>query len=264
MASQDNYHPFKFDSTIGEYYLPIPCHHSNLRLTPYRPDSDGDVQILHLNNPLVYQNISGPPFPFLREHAEEWNTNELARSLELLNALGRGEKYVDGCPVRAIREVQEDGSQILIGDIQVGREANEAPWLTEDEKNNDSKPAGDPTIVWSLGCEFIASLRDSCPLMMILLDYLEPGHHRRGIMRLVISTLINDWMIPRMNCHRIAGTVFIGNRASEKVLLNNGFVQQEDAPDWERIPEGRGGGTVGLHVYRWSLPESREPPEPNE
>lgn len=71
-------------------------------------------------------------------------------------------------------------------------------------------------------------------------------------MSLVVSTLINTWMIPRMNCHRIASSVFIGNHASTKVLLNNGFVQQEDVPDWASIPEGRGGGKMGLHVLRWS------------
>ena len=72
-------------------------------------------------------------------------------------------------------------------------------------------------------------------------------------MSLVVSTLINTWMIPRMNCHRIASAVFIGNQASTKVLLNNGFVQQEDAPKWASIPEGRGGGKMGVHVLRWSL-----------
>lgn len=54
-----------------------------------------------------------------------------------------------------------------------------------------------------------------------------------------------------MNCHRIASAVFIGNQASTKVLLNNGFVQQEDAPEWAPIPEGRGGGKMGVHVLRW-------------
>ena len=71
-------------------------------------------------------------------------------------------------------------------------------------------------------------------------------------MSLVVSTLMNSWMILRMNCHRIAGTAVIGNRASTKVLINNGFVQQEDVPEWAPVPEGRGGGKMGLHVLRWS------------
>ena len=85
-----------------------------------------------------------------------------------------------------------------------------------------------------------------------MIVYLEPEHHRKGIMSLVVSTIINTWMIPRMNCHRIAGTARIGNRASTKVFLNNGFVQQEDVPEWAPIPEGRGGGKMGVHVLRWS------------
>lgn len=71
-------------------------------------------------------------------------------------------------------------------------------------------------------------------------------------MSLIVSTLINTWMIPRMNCHRITSAVFIGNQASTKVLLNNGFVQQEDVPEGASIPEGRGGGKMGVHVLRWS------------
>jgi hypothetical protein len=155
MASQDNYHPVKFDSITGEYYLPIPSPHSNLRLTPYRPDSDPDFQILYLNDPRVYNNLSGPAFPYLREHADEWNAGQHALSQELFKALRRGDKYIDGLPFKALREVQEDGSQIFIGDVYVGRERNEVPWLAEDEKDNNTKPTGDPATVWSLGCEFI-------------------------------------------------------------------------------------------------------------
>jgi len=155
MASQDNYHPLKFDPTTGEYYLPIPSPHSNLRLTPYRPDSDPDFQVLYLNDPRVYQNLCGPPFPYLREHADAWNACAHARSQDLFEAMGRGDKYIDGCPLRAIREVQEDGSQIFIGDLNVDRRSNDVPWRAEDEKDNATKPNGDPTIVWSIGCEFI-------------------------------------------------------------------------------------------------------------
>jgi hypothetical protein len=90
-------------------------------------------------------------------------------------------------------------------------------------------------------------------------DYLEPGHHQRGIMSLAFKTLISEWMIPRVNCHHITGTTFIGNRASGKVLLNNEFVQLEkDVPDWAPIPEERGGGKMGLHVFRWRRPKSED------
>jgi len=76
-------------------------------------------------------------------------------------------------------------------------------------------------------------------------------------MSLALRTLMSEWMVPRVNCHNITGTALIGNRASSKVLLNNGFVQMEDIPEWAPIPEGRG-GKMGLHIFRWSLSKSRD------
>jgi RimJ/RimL family protein N-acetyltransferase len=65
-------------------------------------------------------------------------------------------------------------------------------------------------------------------------------------------------MVPRMNCHRITGVAFIENRASAKVFLNNGFVQQDEIPEWAPIPEARGGGKMGVRVFRWNLPRNRD------
>jgi len=106
-----------------------------------------------MNDHRVYQNMSGPPFPYLREHADAWTGRAHAESQRLFEAIERGDKYIDGCPVRAIREVHEDGSDTLIGDIGVYREAPDVPWLEESEKDNDLKPVGDPTIVWLVGCK---------------------------------------------------------------------------------------------------------------
>jgi len=186
----------------------------------------------------------------LREHAEAWNATA---HQELFEALRRGDKYIDGCPLRAIREVQEDGSQILIGDFCVERESNDVPWLAELKRTTKLSRMVTVLLCGYWAVSSFLSLRDRILGMTGMIDYLEPGHHRKGIMSLVVSTLIKTWMIPRMNCHRIAGTALIGNRASIKVFLNNGFVQQEDIPDWAPIPEGRGGGKMGLHVLRWSL-----------
>lgn len=77
----------------------------------------------------------------------------------------RGDKYIDGCPLRAIREVQADGTQIFIGDLNVDRRADDVPWRAEDEKENRSKPNGDPTIVWSIGCTFVSLSSRSDPIM---------------------------------------------------------------------------------------------------
>jgi len=69
---------------------------------------------------------------------------------------------VGSCPVRAIREVKEDGSDVFIGDIGVTRCAhgelmglNGIDWEKKamlEGKNNDL-PVGDPNIIWSFGGE---------------------------------------------------------------------------------------------------------------
>jgi len=69
---------------------------------------------------------------------------------------------VGSCPVRAIREVKEDGSDVFIGDIGVTRCAHGElmglsgiDWEKKamlEGKNNDL-PVGDPSIIWSFGGE---------------------------------------------------------------------------------------------------------------
>ena len=75
-------------------------------------------------------------------------------------------KVVGECPVRAIREVQEDGSDIYIGDIGISRckygelivlhgmEWENGP---ESKEVNDSLEVGDPRILWAIGgtCTYI-------------------------------------------------------------------------------------------------------------
>lgn len=63
-------------------------------------------------------------------------------------------KIVDSCPVRSIREVQADGTDIFIGDIFVHRA--EFEYLRREEQKtkadeNDAKSTGDPSIVWTVG-----------------------------------------------------------------------------------------------------------------
>ena len=80
------------------------------------------------------------------------------------------------------------------------------------------------------------------------IDYLAPSHHRRGIMSTALKTLIEEYAIPRMNCHRIFTTVHYGNEPSLGVFRKNGFVQREVALGGFVIPEQRGGGTKDLRV----------------
>lgn len=63
-------------------------------------------------------------------------------------------KFVDACPVRSIREVQADGTDIFLGDIFFHRARFE--YLQGEEKKrkageNDAKLAGDPSILWTVG-----------------------------------------------------------------------------------------------------------------
>ena len=68
-------------------------------------------------------------------------------------------KAVGEFPVRALREIQEDGSDIFIGDIGISRcgygelmDLNGVDWenASERKKFNDSLELGNPSILWSI------------------------------------------------------------------------------------------------------------------
>lgn len=63
-----------------------------------------------------------------------------------------------GSPIHCIREVREDGTDILVGSISIIRNsyfeiADEAE-REKFVKQNEEKQVGDPSIVWSIGCTF--------------------------------------------------------------------------------------------------------------
>lgn len=70
---------------------------------------------------------------------------------------------VGGCPVRYIREVREDGSDVFIGDVGMMRcmhgelmgPDGVLDWSNKAklEEENNAIPAGDPRIIWSIGGE---------------------------------------------------------------------------------------------------------------
>lgn len=71
-----------------------------------------------------------------------------------------GNELFTGNPFTAIREVQQDGSDILIGNITIARWAHgevlgfsDGPVATMDE--NLSLKKGDPNIVWTIGGVFV-------------------------------------------------------------------------------------------------------------
>jgi RimJ/RimL family protein N-acetyltransferase len=68
----------------------------------------------------------------------------------------------------------------------------------------------------SLGCMYTK--------LTAVLDYLVSSHHGRGIMSAAVGTLIDSWMVPRMNARLIRVEVFSGNMGSRRVFEKNGFV----------------------------------------
>ncbi|KAF9532081.1 hypothetical protein CPB83DRAFT_848308 [Crepidotus variabilis] len=217
--------------------------HKNIILTPPRPD-DPPAFVPPMNDPRVYECLSTPPFPYTLEHGEGFVNGLLKDYKEVCKKLDGAKDIpesimVDYCPVRVIREVQENGSDILIGDIgffkwrhgELMAFDGTVDWTLK-EKNEEEMaklPIGDPKIVWALG------------------DFLMPSHHNRGIMTDVVDTLLKKWGIPRMGIRHLCVDVFTDNEASAKVFLKNGFKSVGTFPD-HVVSRGK---KRGLNVLEW-------------
>ncbi|KAI0782496.1 hypothetical protein BC629DRAFT_558308 [Irpex lacteus] len=234
-------HPLQVNERTGEPYLRLPSPHDNIIITPPRAE-DVPAIIAALNDPRVYSTLEGPPFPYKEEHAVWWIDHVKAPSDELLQELRQAAdegsqslKVVAACPVRTLREVQEDGTDIFLGDIGCDR-CGYPDVVDQEEKSrltfaNDQLPPGDKDIVWCIG------------------DYLVASHHGKGIMSAALHTLINSWMVPRMQVRQIRGEVFSGNQGSRRVFEKNGFVFEKTVELRKVIPCGK---TIeGFDVLWW-------------
>lgn len=68
-------------------------------------------------------------------------------------------------------------------------------------------------------------------------------------MTAVIGTVINQWMVPHQNAHKIHPEVFEGNTGSVRVFEKNGFKLLETVKV-ER--SGPGCGRIeGIHLLEW-------------
>lgn len=175
-----------FNPLTQEPYLRLPKPHSNIIITPHRVDKIEETVLRLtelLNDPRVYQWLETTPYPYLREHGEEW-VRDCCNQIEgILSTLRRvfatdgglfsdrravdgqqkAQEYFDICPFTCIREVlatdAETGApseDILIGDIKLGRYTfYEHPLGSEEraraQRENDALRAGDKDIVWTLG-----------------------------------------------------------------------------------------------------------------
>lgn len=86
------------------------------------------------------------------------------RELEQVSPGSETPKFMSSVPVGSIREVQDGGSDVLIGSINL-RRSNFGEHLNTDtidwdnkqknEMENESKAIGDPTIYWMIGCGYM-------------------------------------------------------------------------------------------------------------
>ncbi|KAF9074967.1 GNAT domain-containing protein [Rhodocollybia butyracea] len=219
--SKSQLHPLKVNPSTGEPFLPLDSHPGFI-ITPPRLS---DIVLLPdlLNDPNVHPWLKGPPYPYTLEHSRVWVTEKVEEATALLQELESSSegslKVVDGCPIRYIREVKEDGTDVLVGDIELRRFENmelapgsngvdlgRAPRLLD---INNQRKAGDPEIIWSMGY------------------LLASSYGGRGIMSSAFKAVIQQWAIPRMGMRRMVGVTYPDNYGSRKVMEKNGFVLRE-------------------------------------
>lgn len=234
-----NLAPLLLNKSTGEPYLQLPSPHDNVIITPIRP-GDIDTMMEHLNDLKIVEWLAGPPHPYTYQDGKHWHDQVSAQDQGLLGKLKDGDRFVDGCPVQCLREVQADGTDVFIGDLSIRRELPQRKWISSKDANNLVKEIGDSTIAWTVGF------------------YLVPSHHRRGIMSAALQTLIDAWAVPRMACRRIIATAMLGNAASVGVFKKLGFEHTRDVEDAVQLPEGRGGHWKTLHVLEWSYSEKSD------
>jgi len=222
----------EINASTGEPFLRL-NQHKNIILTPHRL-SDVVCYPPILNDPRVYEWLLCPPIPYLPEHAKTWFAFAQRYSKTVLSKLDAARAapeliIVNACPVRAIREVKENGEEIYLGDIGIDRcmdgklLALSAGAQADDEQaarykeENCGRRAGDPDIIWYFG------------------DYLKPSHHGQGIMTDAVETLLWRWAVPRMGVRRVLVSVFGGNHGSTRVFQKNGFVVTNTLKNYAKV-----------------------------
>ncbi|KAH7923918.1 hypothetical protein BV22DRAFT_1120561 [Leucogyrophana mollusca] len=231
-------HPLDINPQTGEPFLRLPSPNHNIILTPPR-NGDEDAILPILNDARVYQWMGSIPTPYLPHHAQSWIATIKQKSDKILEELREEErinpggplKIVGDCPVRYLREVQSDGSDVFIGDICIVRSPLENVVDPEERAalvaENNAKPLGDPSICWSFG------------------DYVAVSHHGRGIMSAAMDVVLNLWAIPRMGVRYMKGFAFDGNIPSARVFEKNGFIRRGMVDNGREV---RGKPVVFIHL----------------
>ncbi|KAF5312794.1 hypothetical protein D9619_002818 [Psilocybe cf. subviscida] len=235
--------PLQVNAKTGEPFLRLK-NHPNIILTPPR-DEDAPAFLPFLNDERVCYWLGGPPYPYTLEHSKTFLGTVSGAAQDILRQLedAKAENkpiIVDGCPVRFIREVKPDGTDVFIGDLGVMRcmhgelmGNDSVDWDNKAlrEQENNARAAGDPSIIWSMG------------------NFLSPQYHGQGIMTDVVNTLLHEWCIPRMNVQYMWVSTFTGNIGSVRVFEKNGFVMIKTR---EEHTEAKG-KIRGLNLLEWRL-----------
>ncbi|KAJ6613684.1 hypothetical protein B0H10DRAFT_2047516 [Mycena sp. CBHHK59/15] len=191
-----------------------------------------------MNDPQVYAWLGRPVIPYLlgdaKNPAEAFKVASEKTLKVLQHASGQQlPVVVDDCPVKSIREIQADETKIYLGNIGFKR-CNwwEFKGVQRDllMQENQARPTSDPNIVWQVS------------------GFLASSHHRRGIMTVVLATVLNKSAVPRMRRQHMHISVFTGNNGSVRVFEKNGckLVETIEAA-WRYVGiahHGLGGGVV--------------------
>ncbi|KAG8744719.1 hypothetical protein FRC11_013333 [Ceratobasidium sp. 423] len=231
------------DPQTNEPFIPLPAPYSNIRLTPPRLEDADDIMAI-MNNLDIVMNFAGPPYPYLREHCDQWlqdRVREYESAMVHITNVDADVGFLDSSPLRHIREVGPDGAERFLGDVGLTREdvfceIQDGEARAAKVNMNVDLPPGDPNIVWTFG------------------DYLRPTHHGRGIMTAAVKTVINSWAIPHMNAYKFWAAAFPENIGSHKVFLKNGFQIVDRVVGAVQFPESKGGYIKDSVVLHRNIP----------
>lgn len=159
--------PLHVNPATNEPYLRLPSPLDKIIITPPRlTDAHRLVEIF--SDPRVYTQLEAPPFPYRLSDADSWLehiTKEADVSLREIKEAWDNRKssdddaslpFVGTCPVRYVREVMDDGTDVLLGEIALHRceypdKKRDLAERASAIQANADLTIGDPAIAWCMG-----------------------------------------------------------------------------------------------------------------
>lgn len=210
---------FHHNPVTQEPYIRLPSPHDSIIITPFREPNEADesVMVSSMNDPLVGTWLISPPYPYTPDDARNWINLNLPPCEQILEQ-AKTQQYVAGCPFRCIREILEEDEQGIKRDVLIGGvDVVEHPFVEFAEgsaeredgvRRNGQFEVGSEEKVWGIGGMLLLSYCLSFDLssglfvylwccgvalgnMLILLDWLDPAYHGRGIMTAIVRTVIH-------------------------------------------------------------------------